>query len=116
MEFLLRFVIGGFLVSFFAVIGCLFRPRSFGGLFAAAPTIALATLSMAFCREGAEAVSLEGRSMIFGAMGLSVYSGLAAYLLLRRNWSALPSSLLALLAWFAESFGLWALFLKLGAP
>jgi len=32
-------------VSAFAVIGDLFKPKSFGGLFGAAPSVALATLA-----------------------------------------------------------------------
>ena len=40
-ELLARFLIGGVIVSFFAVLGEMFRPKSFAGLFGAAPSIAL---------------------------------------------------------------------------
>jgi hypothetical protein len=43
-EYMVRFIVGGFLVSLFAIIGDVVRPKSFAGLFGAAPSIALATL------------------------------------------------------------------------
>ena len=42
-EFLIRFLIGGAIVSAFAMIGDVLRPKSFAGLFGAAPSVALAT-------------------------------------------------------------------------
>ena len=53
-EYVIRFFIGGFAVSAFAVLGDLFRPKSFAGLFGAAPSIVLATLAMAFWNQGPE--------------------------------------------------------------
>ena len=61
---LLRFLIGGTLVSVFALIGDLLRPKSFAGLFGAAPSIALATLALTIATQGKEYAALEGRSMI----------------------------------------------------
>jgi MFS family permease len=43
MEYLLRFFIGGIIVSAFAIVSDIFRPRTFSGLFGAALTVALAT-------------------------------------------------------------------------
>ena len=40
LEYGLRFLVGGFAVSAFAAIGDALRPKSFAGLFAAAPSIA----------------------------------------------------------------------------
>jgi hypothetical protein len=37
MDYLVRFVAGGIIVSIFAVLGDLLRPKSFAGLFGAAP-------------------------------------------------------------------------------
>ncbi len=77
----------------------------------AAPTVALATLGLAFLTKGNGLVSIEGRSMLIGAVALGIYSLLAGYLLLKRNWSSLPAALVALVGWFGVSFGLWALLL-----
>jgi len=41
LEYLLRFCIGGLAVSGFAILSDIFRPKSFSGLFGAAPSIAL---------------------------------------------------------------------------
>jgi len=45
MQLAFRFIVGGLLVSFFAVIGDGLKPKSFAGLFGAAPSVALATLA-----------------------------------------------------------------------
>ena len=42
-EDVLRFVVGGVVVSAFSMLGDILRPKSFAGLFAAAPSVALAT-------------------------------------------------------------------------
>ena len=43
-EYSLRFIVGGAMVSAFATLGDMLRPRSFAGLWGAAPSVALATL------------------------------------------------------------------------
>jgi Protein of unknown function (DUF3147) len=47
MDYLVRFVAGGVVVSLFAIVGDVLRPKSFAGLFGAAPSVALATLTLA---------------------------------------------------------------------
>jgi hypothetical protein len=46
-EYMVRFIVGGLLVSLFAIIGDVVRPKSFAGLFGAAPSVTLATLGIA---------------------------------------------------------------------
>jgi hypothetical protein len=48
MDYLIRFLAGGVLVSLFAIVGDVLRPKSFAGLIGAAPSVALATLTLAF--------------------------------------------------------------------
>ncbi len=112
IDTILRFLIGGIVVSIFSVIGDIFRPRSFSGLFGAAPTVALATLGLTFAKEGAAHVSTEGRSMIVGAVGLFAYSLVTSLLLKKRNWHGLIAAALAYVVWFGAAFLLWALFLR----
>ena len=50
-EILLRFLIGGAVVSAFALLGDLFKPKSFAGLFGAAPSVALATLGLTVAKR-----------------------------------------------------------------
>jgi hypothetical protein len=63
-EFVLRFLIGGAVISAFASLGDVLRPKSFAGLFGAAPSIALATMGMTIARHGKEYAAIEGRSMV----------------------------------------------------
>ena len=105
MEYLVGFLVGGIVVSAFAVIGDVLRPKSFAGLFGAAPSLALATLSLALWKEGGEYASVEGRSMILGAVALAVYSFAVCQLLMRARWSALAATTSAIVLWLAVALG-----------
>ena len=63
-EYAIRFLVGGFAVSAFAALGDIFRPKTFAGLFGAAPSVALVTLVMALLEQGPGYVVVEGRSMV----------------------------------------------------
>jgi hypothetical protein len=73
-EALTRFLIGGLVVSAFAMLGGLFKPTSFAGLFGAAPSVALATLALTISRNGKIYAGTECRSMIAGAASLCLYN------------------------------------------
>ncbi len=111
MDYLIRFVAGGVLVSLFAMVGDVLRPKSFAGLFGAAPSVALATLTLAFCKHGGRYVSIEGRSMILGAIALAVYSFLVCQLMMRVRRSALTATLAATAVWLMVAVGLKQAFL-----
>jgi hydrogenase-4 membrane subunit HyfE len=111
-DLMARFVIGGVMVSAFSLVGSLFKPASFAGLFGAAPSIALATLGLTLAKEGSSYASTECRSMIVGAAAFGLYAVLVSWLLLRFRLSALKATLLSLIVWFAVAFGLWTLFLR----
>jgi uncharacterized membrane protein (GlpM family) len=101
-----RFLAGGLAVSFFAALADILRPRSFAGLFGAAPSIALATLSLTVAQRGASFAAAEGRSMMAGAMALAVCSGLVCILLQRKRWHANAAMLAGIVVWFVIAFGL----------
>lgn len=103
MDYFIRFVAGGIVVSAFAVLGDILRPKSFAGLFGVAPSVALATLSLALWQEGSAYVSTEGRSMILGALALVIYSFAVCQLLIRLRWSALAATTTTLLLWLAAA-------------
>jgi hypothetical protein len=105
MEYLVRFLAGGIIVSAFAVLGDMLRPKSFAGLFGAAPSVALVTLSLALWKEGGVYASIEGRSMILGALALALYSFAVCQLLMRARWSALAASTTAMLLWLVVALG-----------
>jgi hypothetical protein len=106
IEYFARFIIGGVAVSIFAVLGDILRPKSFAGLFGAAPSVALATLGIALMQHGATYAAIQSQAMIWGALALLVYSIVVCQLLMRLHWNALPATLAALIAWLCVAFGL----------
>jgi Protein of unknown function (DUF3147) len=105
MDYTIRFIAGGLIVSIFAILADMLRPKSFAGLFAAAPSVALATLVLAFLREGGGYVAIEARSMLLGAAALFLYCLCVCQLLMRFRWSAARASTLTLLLWMAVALG-----------
>ena len=110
MDYVFRFVAGGVIVSLFAVIGDVLRPKSFAGLFGAAPSIALATIGLTILQDGKAYAALECRSMILGAIAFFAYALLVGRVLRRYKSHALVTSLALMPIWFVVSLGLWLLF------
>lgn len=110
-EYLIRFIAGGAVVSIFALIGDVLRPKSFAGLFGAAPSIALVSLFLAAFAHGLEYVTTEAKSMIAGAAALSAFSLGMVHLLMKTNFSVGVAALACLSIWLAVSFGLFGVFL-----
>ena len=106
MEYLARFLIGGLAVSAFALLGDMLRPKSFAGLFGAAPSVALATLGMALLQHGAGYAVTQSRAMMSGAVALLVCSIVVCQLLMRGRWNALPATIAALAVWLLAALGL----------
>ena len=111
-ELLFRFLIGGLVVSFFAALGDVLKPKSFAGLFGAAPSVGLATLVLTISSEGRVYASIEARSMVAGATAFLLYAGLSSRLMMRLEWSAARAGITALVVWFAISFSLWFALLR----
>jgi uncharacterized membrane protein (GlpM family) len=111
-ELLLRFVIGGLVVSLFAVLGDIFRPRNFAGIFAAAPSIAFASVGLTIHQHGREYAAIEARSMIFGALAFLLYAAGVGYLLRRFRTPALTTTVAMMAVWLAVSLGCWFLLLR----
>lgn len=107
-EYVLRFIVGGAIVSVFAILGDMLRPKSFGGLLGAAPSVALATLGIAVVRHGPHYAAAESWTMIYGAIALACYSLAVCHLLIRFRLAALPATILAFAVWLAVAFGLLA--------
>lgn len=113
-EYAIRFVLGGVVVSAFAMLGDMLRPKSFAGLFGAAPSVAFATLTIAIVQHGSHYAAIQTRSMALGAIALAIYSLLVCYLLMRLRWRALTATLVALIVWLAAAVGLHTLILGNG--
>lgn len=108
-EYVVRFLVGGIVVSAVAMLGDVLRPKSFAGLFGAAPSVALATLGIAVYEHGAGYAAAQGLSMAAGAVALGVYSVVVCQLLVRAKLRAAPATLLSLVVWVIVAFGLWGL-------
>ena len=103
----MRFLIGGVVISAFALLGDVLRPKSFAGLFGAAPSIALATVGMTIARQGKEYAAIEARSMVFGAIAFCVYAYVVGLVLMRYKRSTAWTTLSLLPVWLGISLGLW---------
>jgi len=106
MEYAIRFLAGGLVVSAFAVLGDMLRPKSFAGLFGAAPSVALATLTLTFWKDGAPYAASEAGAMVCGAIALGAYCFLVCQFLMRLRWSALAATTTAMIGWFGVAFTL----------
>jgi hypothetical protein len=106
-ELALRFVLGGAVVSAFAVIGEVFEPKTFAGLFGAAPSVALATLALLYRSDGAEATATAARWMVIGAVALFVYGSCCVAACHRRRIPVAMAAIASWLAWLGVAFALW---------
>jgi uncharacterized protein DUF3147 len=104
--FIVRFLIGGIVVSLFATLGDVLRPKSFAGLFGAAPSIALATIGLTIAKNGPQYAAIEARSMILGAGAFFLYTLCVSWLLLRHKPATLAATVGLIPVWFGTSFAL----------
>jgi hypothetical protein len=87
MDYAVRFIAGGPIVSVFAILGDVLRPKSFAGLFSAAPSVALVTLTLALIKQGPQLC--QSRRAVDGARRRgALYSFAVCQLLMRFRWSA----------------------------
>jgi uncharacterized membrane protein (GlpM family) len=108
-EYLVRFLVGGAVVSAFAMLGDVLRPKSFAGLFGAAPSVALATLGIAVYQHGSGYAAVQSHAMMAGALALAVYSVVVCHLLMRVRMRAATATTVSLIVWLIVAFGLLAL-------
>jgi hypothetical protein len=111
-DLLIRFLIGGVVVSGFALLGDVFKPKSFAGLFGAAPSVALATLGLTAATEGGCYAATEARSMLAGAIAFFAYASLVSWVLMRYRFKALLVTVCSIPLWLGVAFGLWYVWLK----
>lgn len=112
VELLIRFLAGGLVVSAFALLGDVLRPKTFAGIFGAAPSVALATLGLTFISKGPVVASTEGRSMMAGAAALVVYGFLTSRLLLRTQYNVTAVAAASTGVWLLVALGLWGVLLQ----
>jgi len=111
-EFIFRLLVGGSLVAAFAFAGDVLRPKSFAGLFGAAPSIALATLALTIAADGKEYAAIEARSMVAGAVAFFLYASVVSTVLMRFKTPALTATLALMPVWVGTAFGIWFVWLR----
>jgi hypothetical protein len=114
VEWLIRFLIGGTMVSAFALLGDIVRPKSFAGIFGAAPSVALATLTLTLRSEGIHYAATEARSMIIGAVAFIIYAAVCTRIMWKSSLSVKIVTLAGLAVWLLSALAGWALFLREG--
>lgn len=112
IQIVIRVLVGGTVVSVFAMIGDVLKPKSFAGLFGATPSVALATLGLTVATEGASYAAIEARSMIAGAIAFFIFASMVSWILMRYPFKALWVTLGVMPVWFAVAFGLWSVALR----
>lgn len=112
MQWIVRFLVGGVIITLFAALGDVLKPKGFAGLFGAAPSVALATLALTVLKEGKDFAALEARSMLVGAAAFVLYALACLYLMGVRRIEAGRAAFGALSVWGLSAWGLWAWFLR----
>jgi hypothetical protein len=108
-EMVIRFAVGGAVVAVFALLGDLFKPKSFAGVFAAAPSVALTTLALASSHKGLGYAGLEARSMIIGAVAFLAYTTAVCWRLGRHGGRPRAAAARCGWLWFAVATAGWGL-------
>lgn len=112
IQYALRFLIGGMLVATFSLLGDLFKPKSFAGLFSAAPSIALATLTLTAVQKGRVTAAIEAQSMVVGAIAFLVYARWVVRTLTGHARRPRDAAISGLPVWLAVAALGWALWLR----
>jgi hypothetical protein len=94
-------VLGGVLVVAFAVLAQILEPKRFAGVFAAAPSVAIASLTVTVLGKGPSDARIACTGMAAGAMGFVVYCLIAPAAI--RRWRPLRGSIVALVGWLATT-------------
>ncbi|TXK33943.1 DUF3147 family protein [Nonomuraea sp. C10] len=102
-----RGLLGGLLVMVFAVIGEMMTPKRFAGIFAAAPAVAIAGMTVTVLHEGHGPLAESALGMIAGSVALVAYCVAAVPLVGRLG--AFAGSLAALAVWGTVAGAGWAL-------
>jgi hypothetical protein len=110
--YVFRFLVGGLVVSVFATLGDVLKPKSFAGLFGAAPSIALATLGLTVISDGKSYAAQEARPMIAGAAAFFIYTAACVHILMKYSLPTVMITASILALWLAVAVSAWLMLLK----
>ncbi len=112
MDLLIRTLIGGVVVSVFAILGDVIKPKSLAGTSAAAPAVALATLFLTLHAKGVTYTALECRSMLAGAAAYLIFAVVVSQVQMRYKPKAMVGAAAMLPLWAISAATLWAVWLR----
>jgi uncharacterized membrane protein (GlpM family) len=115
-ELAVRFLLGAVVVSSFSALGEVWRPRTFAGLFGAAPSVALVSLAVVLQEHGAREAVLEATTMVLGSVAMVVYASACVVATRRARVPVWAGVGLAWTVWLATAFALFAMFRVGGGP
>jgi hypothetical protein len=101
VELVVRFIAGGLAVLLFSAAGECFEPETFGGLFGAAPSVAIATLGIAFVQTGARGAASDAHWMLLACIAMFAYTTACVAVCRDRR---IPVSFGAFAAWIVWIF------------
>lgn len=107
-ELALKFALGGAIVTLFAVVGEVWKPKTFSGIFGAAPSVALSTLVLAAVQRGPRTVVVQTRAMVFGGVAFVAYAIVLSMVVRRLHLPAWLEAGAAWSLWLAVALGLYA--------
>jgi hypothetical protein len=85
----------------FAMISDVLRPKTFSGLFSAAPSVALASLGLTAAMMSSTKAAESALTMIAGGVGMVAFCGAAV--LLEKKLGSIATSAIAWVSWAAVS-------------
>jgi uncharacterized membrane protein (GlpM family) len=98
-------LLGGALVLAFAALSETVKPKRFAGILAAAPSVAIAGLSVGSAAKGPADQATAAHTMIAGAVALAVYAAVAVVAL--RRLGAGKGALVSGVAWIVVAAALY---------
>ena len=93
----IKAIAGGSLVVVFALLSESLSPKRFAGLFSAAPSVALASLTVTLLDKGSHDARESAVGMLAGSAGMIAYAACAIPLL--RRFNSGPAAVMALGGW-----------------
>lgn len=106
-DLILRFALGGVAVSAFSALAELFKPKTFSGIFGAAPAVALVSLALIFVQRGSDVVRDHAVGMICGGLAFVAYAVASVYATARTRLPVWAGAVLCWAAWFLVAAAAW---------
>jgi len=106
-DLVLRFALGGIAVSLFSALAELFKPKTFSGLFGAAPAVALVSLAIAFEQRGEAIVREHALGMVCGGAGFLAYACACVFITERKQVPVWAGAAVCWAVWFLVAAVAW---------